>query len=148
MEMADVFGGGASVDLEKEAPVEVATDKNAAKKQKDAAMKDCMTSRLNSDPEYRDKLRCMSASLKVINVLGFSKGSNMILDKEATAREGKRVLISDISANIGYRVMNVGTEPIQYQTAEYKQDATGIFVAEKVTKTLAPGEVETLRNHT
>ena len=113
------------------APVKSESDNKKAKIQ---MMKDAMRERIASDPSYVSRLRKYSNFVKVENSLGFGESGNIIVDP--TKKD--RTLVAT-SAIVGYRVSNVGTEPIKYVTESWAKDETGKYVATKTEKVLAPG---------
>jgi hypothetical protein len=115
------------------------TKDDAEKKAKRKAMKMALVETLQTTPDFDEKLNKFSSSVKVLNTLGYTKGSNVIVDKEATQAAGQRVL-KPVSQIVGYKLQNVGKEAIQYITEVYQKDETGKFVGTTVKKTFAPGE--------
>lgn len=134
--MDGIFGK----DAVTEAPeVEVSTPDTDAKKQKLKMMKEVLKETINSEPGFTDNLRRLSNSLKVVKTLGYGKTGNVKVDKEVEKASGDRKLVPT-SQIVGYRIQNIGTEAIEYETEEYKQDASGKFVGTRVTKTLKAGD--------
>lgn len=119
------------------APVTNTEDANTAKKAKIEKMKQSLKETMKSDPTFSTRLHSLSGSLEVVNSLGFGENGNIIVDKTKT-EAGNRVLTTT-SVIVGYRVKNIGSQPIQYTTEVYTQDAEGKYVGEKVAKTLVPG---------
>lgn len=94
---------------------------------------------LLADPEMSNKLRSLSDSVQVENSLGFGDKGNIIVDKT----KEERTLI-ETSQIVGYRVKNIGSQPIKYQTEEWKLGEDGLYESTKVEKELAPGGVADL----
>lgn len=113
---------------------------NDARKQKLAEMKASFRESLAGDPTFAQRIHTLSDAIEVTNSLGFGENGNIVVDKSKPVdKDGKKPLATT-SAIVGYRVKNVGTEPISYQTEVYTQDADGKFVGQKVEKVLAPGQ--------
>lgn len=117
----------------------VAKPKNEEKSKKKEALRAAMQETLATDPLYTGKLRTLSDSLEVVNTLGYGKGGGLVKDPVKSAEEGKRSL-APTSKIVGYKVRNIGSEPIPYFTEVYAQNEAGVFVGSKVQKTLNPGE--------
>lgn len=112
------------------------------KKEKIDAMKAALKETVTTDPEFQNKLRSLSNSVEVVNSLGFGEGGNIIVDKAKSAN-GKREL-AVTSQIVGYRIKNIGDQPIKYQTEVWAAGADGKYVATKTEKTLEPGKVADL----
>lgn len=108
------------------------------KKEKISKMKEALKATIATEQDYPQRLHRLSDSIKVVNTLGFGKSGNIILDKGASTST-KRAL-KPTSVICGYRIQNIGTEAIAYDTEEFTQDETGKYVGTKVQKTLQPGE--------
>jgi hypothetical protein len=134
--MDSVFGA-----TEAQAPVEAAAVESAEKKQKVQAMKAALKDTVSNTPDFAEKLRRLSNSLKVVNTLGAGKNGNIVVDKNSKA-EGRQ--LKPTSQIVGYKVQNIGTEAIEYVTEVFTKDETGKFVGNVVTKTLQPGETISL----
>lgn len=126
-----------------ETPVTPAAENKSAKKDQANAMKLAFQKALTDDPTLTDRLHRLSDSLEVINSLGYGESGNIIVDKARTAAENKRVLAS-VSKCFGYRVKNVGTEPIPYTTEEWTKGEDGRWVGQKVEKVMQPGDTADL----
>jgi hypothetical protein len=124
-------------NAEAQAPVESAAVETAERKQKVQAMKAALKETVQSTPDFAQKLRRLSNSIKVVNTLGYGKGGNIVVDKNASSSD-KRAL-KPTSAICGYKIQNIGDEAIEYTTEEFAQDETGKYVGSIVKKTLAPG---------
>lgn len=135
--MDAVFG-----NAEAQAPVETAQVEATEKKQKVEAMKAALKETVQSTPDFADRLRRLSNSLFVVNTLGFGKGGNIIVDKNASTSSERK--LKPTSAICGYKIKNIGTEAIEYQTEEFEKDATGKWVGSVVRKTLQPGDTADL----
>lgn len=121
-----------------EAAVEAtAPEKNAKVKAMKAALKDTVM----STPDFTEKLRRLSPSLRVVNTLGYGTGGNIVVDKNAKT-EGRN--LKQTSKIVGYRVENIGTETIQYTTEVWTKGEDGKYVGSVVTKNFAPGEIISL----
>lgn len=110
-----------------------------AKKERIEEMKAAIKNTIATNPDYSKVLRRLSDSLKVVNTLGFGKGGNIIVDKSKAERT-----LKETPAICGYKVENIGSEPIKYTTEVYTQDATGKFVGTVTEKVLAPGKTADL----
>lgn len=134
--MDAIFNDGATV----EAPVaqEAATAEKAVRKAKLEKMKNSLIETVHTTPDFASKLRRLSNSIRVVNTLGYGKSGNIVVDK-AKSKDGNRVL-KQTSVICGYKLENIGTEPIEYTTEEFAQDETGKYVGTTVTKTWNPGE--------
>ena len=115
-------------------------EREARKKEKRDAKKEqlkaAMQQTMQADPEFTNKLRTKSNSIRVVNSLGYGTSGNMI---QVFDDNGKRNLEAT-STIVGYVLENVGNEPLSYMTEEYAQDETGKFVGTQMTKQAAPGE--------
>jgi hypothetical protein len=123
-------------NAEAQAPVEGAAVETE-KKQKVQAMRAALKETVQTNPDFAQKLRRLSNSIKVVNTLGYGKGGNIVVDKNASSSD-KRAL-KPTSAICGYKIQNIGDEAIKYTTEEFTQDETGKFVGNVIEKTLAPG---------
>lgn len=126
-----------------ETPVTPAAENKSAKRDQTNAMKLAFQKALADDPTLNQRLHRLSDSLEVINSLSYGENGNIIVDKARTAAEGKRVL-APVSKILGYRVKNVGSEPIPYTTEEWTKDESGRWVGKKVEKVMQPGDVADL----
>lgn len=131
----NVFDTIATPGAEAPAAPAAASDAN---KERANAMKAAFREAMLKDPTMAARLHSMSDSLEVVNSLGYGDSGNIIVDKERTAAEGKRVLAST-SACIGYRVRNIGTTPIKYFTEIWTKGEDGKWVGNRVEKALEPG---------
>lgn len=131
--MDGVFGA-----TENTAPVEATAVENQEKKAKVQAMKAALKETVQTTPDFAQKLRRLSGSIKVVNTLGAGKGGNIVVDKSAGG-EGRP--LKPTSQIVGYKIQNIGTEAIEYTTEEYTKDENGKWVGNVVTKTLAPNEI-------
>jgi hypothetical protein len=131
--MEQVFAN-ATVD----APVEGVAVQDTEKKEKVKAMKEALRETVSTDGSFSEKLRRLSNSVIVTHTLGYGKGGNIVVDKNASSSD-KRAL-KPTSAICGYEIQNIGDEAIEYMTEEFAQDETGKFVGTVLKKTLAPGE--------
>lgn len=137
-ELNDVFSTAAET-----APATPETSaNNAAKKAKIEAMKKSLKETINSDPTFTQRLHSLSGSLEVVKSLGFGENGNIVVDHTKTDAENRA--LTTTSAIIGYRVRNIGSEPIKYVTEEYSQGEDGKYVGAKVEKFLNPGETADL----
>ena len=100
-------------------------------------MKDAMKQRIESDPDYLKRLRKLSNSVEVVNSLGFGDSGNIIVDRMKTTKDNR--VLASTSTIVGYRVQNVGTEPIKYITESWVKDESGKYVPTKTEKVMAPG---------
>lgn len=125
-------------------PVETveATPVVSSKKERIEVMRAAIKETLIQDPEFKSKVRSLSNSIEVVNTLGFGDSGNIVVDKANTTTEGRALAVT--SQIIGYRVRNIGTEPIKYQTEVWSQGEDGKYVASKAEKTLAPSETADL----
>lgn len=115
---------------------EVESTTSEATTKKKSAVKDAFKKTIQEDANFLDKVSTLSKSVKVVNTLGFGAGGNIIVDKQNTdSRKLKQT-----SKIVGYKLQNIGNEPLKYSTMSYKKDADGKFVGTKVEKTAAPGE--------
>lgn len=118
-------------------PAPATTDAAAAKKAKLDAMKQSLRETLTEDPTFEKRLHTLSKSVEVINSLGFGESGNIIVDKAKSTKDNRA--LTTTSVIVGYRVRNIGDQPIPYKTESWAQDAEGKFVAQKVEKVMAPG---------
>lgn len=131
-----------------EATTPVATEavENAARKEKVAAMKASLKETVQTEPDFANKLRRLSNSIKVVNTLGYGKGGNIVVDKKAS---GESRVLKPTSAICGYKLENIGNEVIDYTTEVFTQDETGKFVGQVVQKKWNPGEtIDLTRQYT
>jgi hypothetical protein len=120
-----------------EAPAVEAGAQSSEKKAKLQAMKSALRDTVQSNPEFAEKLRRLSASLKVVNTLGYGAGGNIVLDKNS--KGGDRQL-KPTSQIVGYSVQNIGSEAIEYTTEVWTKGEDGKYTSQVVSKTFAPGE--------
>lgn len=120
-------------------------DKAKAERREQAAkMKQVMMESLASDPSLKDRLHKYSDSLKVVNTLGYADKGNIVVDTNNPVREdGKRNLVPT-SKICGYRIQNIGKEPISYPTKVWTKGEDGVYTGTAVNKTLNPGETADL----
>ena len=138
------------LNAEETAPVvEKVVRKEDGRKSKVDSMKEALKETILTDPEFDKKLGRLSDSIKVINTLGFGDGGNIVVDKSKpveidpeTGKEKKPLLTT--SKTIGYRVQNIGDEPIKYQTEVWTKGEDGKYVSTKTEKVLEPGETADL----
>ena len=132
--LTDVLGAGAALDT-----TDVATDKgNEEKKAKLKEMKDALKATVQSEPDFTEKLRRLSNSLKVVKTLGYGDNGNIIVDKQASSKDNR--VLKATSQIVGYKIQNIGNEPISYDTEVFTKDETGKFVGSVQTRTMQPGE--------
>lgn len=122
-------------DLNAAAPVETPAPANTARKEKIAAMKEALKATITEDPSFTQKLHSLSESLEVVNTLGFGDSGNIVVDK--TKVDGRALAVT--SAIVGYKVKNIGSEPVKYTTEVFAQDETGKYVGTKQDAFIAPG---------
>lgn len=122
--------------VEKEVP------KKSNKKAKVEEMKQALKETIMTDPAFTKKLRSFSGDLEVIHTLGFGDSGNIVVDKSKAKKgdENDRPL-AVTSKIVGYRVKNIGKEPVKYQTEVWTQGKDGKFVGAKAEKTLEPGGI-------
>lgn len=134
MDMSTVLGANSGFGA---AETAVSTPANTDKKDKIKMMKEALLQTVNADPDFKNRVRRLSGSVQVLNSLGFGDSGNIIVDKSDSNKEKRALAVT--SAIVGYRVANIGNEPIKYVTEVWAQDETGKYVATKQEKTLAPG---------
>lgn len=115
----------------------VSTPAAESKKEKIQMMKESLRAVVASDPDFMNRIRKLSASVEVVNSLGFGDSGNIIVDKTKSTKDSRTLAVT--SMIVGYRVANIGDEPIKYQTEVWEQDETGKYVPSKTEKVLAPG---------
>lgn len=108
-----------------------------ASNQKTAELKEEFKKTLSSDPSFKEVHKTLSASLEVVNTLGFGDSGNIYVDKSKSTDDQRA--LAPTSKIVGYAVKNIGKEPIPYTTEVYAADAEGKFVGKTVEKVLAPG---------
>ena len=113
------------------------TTASSEKKEKIQMMKEALSQTVASDPDFMNRLRRLSNSVQVLNSLGFGDSGNIIVDKGASTKDDRKLAVT--SAIVGYRVANVGTEPIKYVTEVWTLGEDGKYVATKQEKVMAPG---------
>lgn len=126
--------------LENAAPAPAApanTDASAAKKAKLEAMKQSLKETIHDDPTFLDRMHSLSKNVEVVNSLGFGENGNIIVDKSKSTKENRA--LTTTSVIVGYRIRNIGAEPIPYKTENWVQGEDGRYVAQKVEKVMAPG---------
>lgn len=124
-------------DENQQAPVQVETEKTSKKgsnNKKELVAK--FKQAVDADPNMMTVLHSKSGDLMVIKTLSSKTIDNLIKDKTVTT-ERKLIRVDGLC---GYRLKNIGQEPITYKTEVYTKDANGIYVGEVVEKTAAPGE--------
>jgi len=135
---------GATMGAAEAPAVEVQAD-NSGKKARKEEMKDAFRARLQQDPSFSANIRRLQKSARVINTLGYGTEGNLVVDKNAPAEydeDGKlKRKVKQTSYTVGYRVLNIGEEPIEYQTEVYELNKqTGRYEGTVVTKVWNPGE--------
>lgn len=117
--------------------------KNAANKERERMMVDLLKDKINNDPTFRGRHCSLSQSLTVENSLSFGDSGNLVVNKEGKAFIGKngkeRYPLEKTSQIVGYRVRNIGDQPIRYTTEVYKKNENGQYVGQVEDKVLEPG---------
>lgn len=113
------------------------TPEQDTRKAKINAMKESLRQTVATDSTYMDRLRRWSGSIQVVNSLGFGDSGNIVVDKSASTKDNRKLAVT--SAIVGYRIANVGDEPIKYVTEIWAPDESGKFVATKQERVLTPG---------
>lgn len=132
--MDQVFSTVATQD----APIqETATQASEERKQKLAEMKASLKETIQTSPDYAQKVRRLSNSIKVVNTLGFGKGGNIVVDHKASTKDNR--VLKQVSTVCGYILENIGEEPIEYKTEVFHLEGDK-YVGEVVSKTWKPGE--------
>ena len=103
--------------------------------------KEAMKETLEENPDYIKVRRSMTDTVKVVNTLGFSATGGVIKAADSTPEKRKLTPVGKI---VGYKIQNIGNEPLPYDTEEYVANEEGKFVWQRVSKTLAPGETTVL----
>ena len=98
------------------------------------------------NPEIMAALGAKSNTIAVVNTLASETIPNLVQSKSQpmkfSEKAGKEVRnLVPVSGLCGYRIKNLGEEPITYRTCEYAKDENGIYVGTEVEKTAAPGEM-------
>lgn len=113
-----------------------------AKKAEDAAKKQALIAKVQSDPTFMAKHQALSEAIEVVNSLGFGIDGNIKVSEESTKEDRKIVPTSVI---VGYRIMNHGEAPIAYTTSACTlNEETGEWEEASVQKELAPGDTADL----
>ena len=133
----NVFDSIATPGTEAPATAPAATADNSEAKKRAEEMKAAFRDAMMKDPTMASRLHSLSDSLEVVNSLGYGDSGNIVVNKERTAAEGKRVLAST-SACVGYRVRNIGTTPINYTTEIWTRGEDGKWAGSRVEKVLEP----------
>lgn len=131
--------------------------KKRERKARNEKMRELIIETAQSDPNFLNKLKTLSDSVTVVNVFGFGSSGNLVVDKEAEpiireiekvdpetgqvkiVKEEKQPL-KEASDTVGYRVQNIGKEPIEYITEEFAPNEEGVWVGTVVKKMLMPNE--------
>lgn len=129
-------GGSENVTVNTDAKKEA---KKKAKKEALKAMKEEFIQKVKTDPTYSERHCIWTNSISVVNSLGYSADGNLIVDKEETKKQNKRVLVST-STIVGYAVKNIGDEAIPYVTEEFEAGEDGEYRGKEVSLVLNPGE--------
>lgn len=135
--MDNLFNNVPSTGVETTAAPAVSTPASEGKKEKIAMMKEALRQTVASDPDFVTRVRKLSGSVEVLNSLGFGDSGNIIVDKTKSTKDNRTLAVT--SAIVGYRISNIGTEPIKYVTEVWTPDETGKYVPTKTEKVLAPG---------
>lgn len=122
----------------------VTVDENkAAKKERSMMMVNMFKERVEKDPTFRSRHCTLSKSITVENTLSYGDSGNVVIDRSAKPIIGKngkeRLPLEQTSQIVGYRIRNIGDQPVRYTTEAYKQDENGQWVGEVVDKVLEPG---------
>lgn len=134
--MDNLFNNVPGTGVETAAPA-VNTPASEGKKEKIAMMKEALRQTVASDPDFMARVRKLSGSVEVLNSLGFGDSGNIIVDKSKSTKENRTLAVT--SAIVGYRISNIGSEPIKYVTEVWAPDESGKYVPTKTEKILAPG---------
>lgn len=132
--MDNLFNASAPEAVETAAP-ETA---KPAKNERVNEMKELLRATVAKDHSYLDRVRSLSMSVEVVNSLGYGDGGNIVIDKEKSTKDNRA--LTTTSKIIGYRIRNIGTTPIKYQTEDWAQGEDGLWVATRTEKVLGAGE--------
>lgn len=133
--MEDLLNGTPATGVET-AP---AVGTNNERKEKIQRMKEVLKENIASDPTFMSRMHTLSGAVKVVNSLGFGDSGNIIVDKSKSTKDNRTLAVT--SAIVGYRVQNIGSEPIKYLTGVWTPDENGRYVQTKAEKVLEPGAV-------
>lgn len=104
------------------------------------AWKKSMDKALQENPNLVSQINRLSDSLEVEKCLGYGDSGNIRVAGYHTSEDGKKERnLVKTSKIVGYRVRNVGTEPIPYTTEVWTKDENGVYVGSRVQKVMAPG---------
>lgn len=106
--MEDLLNGTPATGVET-AP---AVGTNNERKEKIQRMKEVLKENIASDPTFLSRMHTLSGAVKVVNSLGFGDSGNIIVDKSKSTKDNRTLAVT--SAIVGYRVQNIGSEPIKY----------------------------------
>lgn len=138
MDETNVFDALAPTAEPAEVGVAAAPDATKDKKKKLAEMKKALIEVAQTDSTFNERLRTLSNSLEVVNSLGFGEKGNIVVDTTKST-DDKRAL-TPTSTIMGYRIRNIGSQPIPYQTEIWqKNPETGKYEGSLVDQMLAPG---------
>lgn len=127
--------------------------KKEAKKRNLDHLSSLFNQAVHDDPTLLERLETLTPYVRVVNSLGFGESGNLILDKNA--KKVKQVIDPETGKTIeeevkplfptseifGYRIQNIGPEPIKYNTEKWSKDPeTGLWVGNHVAMVLEPGE--------
>lgn len=124
-------------------PGEEAVETTTAKKKKGAKKSphmDNFIAKIRSNPELKEILRSLSDSLMVVNSLSFSDEGSIVLDKTKPVEEDEKRKLIKTSKIVGYRIKNIGQNPIKYTVSQCTKDADGVWQEAQVEKVLNPEE--------
>lgn len=135
--MDNIFNTVPGAEMTTGGAPEITTPSNEAKREKIQAMRDSLRQTVASDPDFVNRVRTLSGSIEVRNSLGFGDSGNIVVDKAKSTKDTRALAVT--SAIVGYRVANIGTEPVKYVTEVWAQDGEGKYVPTKTEKVLLPG---------
>jgi hypothetical protein len=137
-DLQNMFGAEDTIDTNAKAT------SNEANTKKKAEIRAAMSSTIAEDRNFMEKVTTLSQSVQVVNTLGYGAGGNIVVDKEQTVKDEKgkvtKRVLKQTSKIVGYKLQNIGDQPIKYSTVVYSKDADGRWVGTKTEKVAQPGE--------
>lgn len=115
--------------------------KSAEKKELNRKKKEDLLNKIKADPTYSEQVFTKQDNLEVINALAHPNVSSIVRGEDKVQEDGstKRGIEQAIGI-VGYKVKNIGDEPVKYTTCVYTKDADGKYEGKEVSRTVEPGE--------
>lgn len=144
-DLTSVFGDVQPVEAPEEEVVTVEAKTTKGKKSKEFVEKlktdfiSTAEAMAQNGVDMFEQVSCKSDSLEIVNTLGYSDKGGLVVDHDRADSKKDRPL-GTVSEIVGYKLRNVGNEPIPYQTEVWAKNETGEYVATPAEYLLQPNE--------